>query len=150
MIIAAFPGVGKTTLEQQYPGKFQDTPTEDLVAYYGGQTPTYHDRFADRVEEVVNHGKIALMLPIMDVMDRLIARGHEIICVIPQQSDKEEYMKRYRERDSDDAFLEKIDRNWDSWLHLINHGGYHPHVLQSGQYLSDVIKPKLDERQPNA
>lgn len=141
MIIAAFPGTGKTTLEEQYPNQLQDTPTEDLVEKHGGQhTPMYHDEFADRVDNVVKHGRIALMLPIMDVMDRLIARGHDIITIIPLQECKDEYMTRYRERGSDEAFLEKIDRNWDSWLHLVERGEYDPLIrLKPGEYLSDVI-----------
>lgn len=138
MIIAAFPGAGKTTIEQQYPDTFKDTPTEDLVELYGW-TPLYFEEFADRVAEVVQSGKIAFMLPVTDVMDRLIGLGYQVKCYVPNQSDKEEYMDRYKERGSDESFLKRIDSSWDWWLHQIHTGGYDVTVLKPGQYLSDVI-----------
>jgi hypothetical protein len=39
--------------------------------------------------------------------------------VIPQNSDREIYLQRYRDRGSDQAFIDLVNKNWDGWLNAI-------------------------------
>ena len=53
-------------------------------------------------------------------------------------------MLRYRDRNNNPEFIDKMYESWDSWLDkLKNRPDTAVIVLQSGQYVSDMIK--IDE-----
>jgi hypothetical protein len=75
-----------------------------------------------------------------DVRDALVKKGIPYVLVYPNRDIKDEYIKRYKDRGNNDAFVDLLDKNWDNWMdEMDNQEGCSKVKLGSGQYLTDVI-----------
>lgn len=141
MIIAGFPGVGKTTLEEKYPDHFKDYPVHlDDPSQWGdiGVVDQVHSEF---IEAVSVESKHVFCLPTKAILDRLINAGLQFIVVVPRVADKDIYMKRYKKRGSDSVFLKLMDEHWEKWLEVIDQmKNLKVITLRGDDYLSSVIE----------
>ena len=133
-VVSAFPGCGKSWFHRQ----FTDVLDSDSSAFDKSAFPQNyicHIRNAmvqDKCIFVSSHGM---------VRTAMIDSGIEYILVYPSHDIKEEFLERYRKRGSEPQFIELLDKNWDSWIGECQGQQDCVHVvLQSGQYLADVIE----------
>ena len=74
-----------------------------------------------------------------EVRDRIRAIGLPYTVVVPHIKLKDEYIKRFYERDADYSFIKNIEKNWDYWIGNILIEESNVCVLDSGTFLSDII-----------
>lgn len=98
--------------------------------YYKALTDTYR-RYP---------GEILVIPTDRNIMSRLERDSIPYTVVYPNRSLKEEYYTRYLARGNTESFLEVFIDGWDMWMDSVrNNNGSHIE-LQSGEFLSDVIK----------
>lgn len=163
LLINAFPGTGKShlfhdldVLEGWYRAKAQDivahagnpanrylldsdSSTYDKSAFpdnYLNDITTIYDRYPYVVMCLSTHA---------GVLSGLQHKGYPHTVVIPDRTLKTEYLERYRERRSPEAFITLIDQQWDNFLtQCVDHARQCPGarllVLRSGEYVSDVVR----------
>ena len=141
MIIAGFPGVGKTTLEEKYPDHFKDYPVHLDDPSQWGDVSVVDQAHSEFIDAVSVESKHVFCLPTKAILDRLINAGLPFIVVVPRVEDKDIYMKRYRKRGSDSVFLELMDEHWEKWLEVIDQmKNLKVITLRGYDYLSSVIE----------
>jgi thioesterase domain-containing protein len=75
------------------------------------------------------------------VRDALLVNGIKFTLVYPDKSIKDEYIQRYIDRGNNETFVNLLENNWDDWISDMEKQKGCKHIkLQSGQYLSDVVK----------
>jgi len=63
------------------------------------------------------------------------------VLVYPKITLKQEYLIRYKDRNSDTGLISMIDNNWEDFINSCESQRDCIHIqLDSGQYLSDVLK----------
>lgn len=161
MIVSAFAGVGKTTLAQEYKDDVIDLEssnfkwlnnenTESSKGTNRVQNPRYPINYLEAIKSANSKYKIVLVSQHEILRKCLDAVKLDYVLVYPDKSLKDEYIERYRARGNNDGFINLISNKWDSWIHnLDNINNHNKIVLQSGQFLSDVIEqlglePKAD------
>lgn len=140
-VYSAFPGCGKTT--------YFNTTNRNVLDSDSSKFDKKHfpDNYIDHIERNVLDPKIdkILVSSHKDVRDALVARGIPFVLVYPSRELKDEYIQRYKDRGNNDAFIELLDKNWDTWMDEMD-GMEAPKgqtlykvKLGSGQYLTDVM-----------
>jgi hypothetical protein len=67
------------------------------------------------------------------------------VLVYPDRSIKDEYIQRYKDRGNNDAFVNLLEKNWDTWMDEMDEMSVpmgqilYKVKLGKGQYLTDVI-----------
>lgn len=80
-----------------------------------------------------------------DVLQELNKRNIKYCLVYPKIELKEEYRQRAIERKSDTSFIEGFFSRWDTHINdCINNKNTNKIVLESNEYLSDVIEKIAD------
>jgi len=134
-IISGFPGVGKSTFVKNNP----DVLDSDSSKFDKKDFP---ENYIKHIKDNYNAGKTVLVSSHKEVRDALIGEKLPFTVVYPDNSLKAEYLKRYLDRGSPKNFVDLLDKNWDGWvkeLEDINSSLVTKKVLNSGQYLEDVI-----------
>ena len=135
-VYSAFPGVGKTTYFNTTSKNVLDS---DSSKFDKKKFPENYIEHIVRNIQDPNVDKI-LVSSHKDVRDALVARGINFVLVYPDVSLKDEYIQRYKSRGNNDAFVELLNNNWDSWMReMDNQKGCYKVKLNAGQYLTDVI-----------
>lgn len=136
-IISGFPGIGKSTLFKEYPDITRDSdsstfPKEDFPN-------NYIQHIRETLEDQnVRHLLVSSHFPVRDELEE---QGFPFYLVYPDRELKDEYLKRYTDRGSPEAFVKLLDDNWNDWISSCqSQAGCIHVVLKSGQYLSDVFK----------
>jgi hypothetical protein len=134
-IVAAFPGVGKTTLQKSNPAILDsDSSTFDKAGF--------PRNYLGHIAAMTDVGKLMLVSSHEPVRQGLTAQGSPYILAYPEPAAKEEYLTRYLNRGSPLAFRQLLADNWDAWLASCQEQEGCTHVvLQPSQFLSDVIAP---------
>lgn len=141
-IICGFPGVGKSrlteTLHQYTDLKVFDSdsstfPKDSFPANYIDHIKTVTEKYPDAIVLVSSHET---------VRNALIGEGIPFMLVYPEESCKQEYMRRYQDRGSPKVFLNLLDNQFQHWVAECDYL-QHPLVtkvrLTSDQYLSNII-----------
>lgn len=77
------------------------------------------------------------------VRDALAAAELPFFVAFPDIKKKDEYLERYRERGSDDAFVKLLDENWDKWIgDLMTYTENHP--FARGWVIDDYLANSID------
>jgi hypothetical protein len=147
-VISAFPGVGKTWMfnnQEELGIKVSDSDSSSFSWLSEGvRNPDFPANYVAHIKEAVNTSDVVLVSSHETVRDALVKAGIEFITVYPSIEDKEEYLKRFVERGSKEAFVGLINKNWDEWISNINksNDGNLSIQLNLGAYLSDFVLNK--------
>ena len=155
-IIAGFPGIGKTYLEENDPNVL-DLESSDYHWIYDASlndqnkekrkgcsnkklNPQWPWNYIRDILACYETGKysyilVAAQLPIMELLSTAQV---PFIVVAPNKDCKEEYRKRYQERHNPSSFISNVFSNWDCYMEEIKKYS-DVFYLQPGQHLSDVI-----------
>lgn len=134
MLISGFPGVGKTRASQT----FKAMVDLDNIQYMNREKYPYCYIY-DAVQ-LSKQGYIVLMSQELEIVELISLSGEEYMIVCPDISLKNEYMIRYLKRGNINSWIDAVMKNWETHLNeLKTYPKENIVVLQSGQYLSDVM-----------
>jgi hypothetical protein len=140
-VYSAFPGVGKTTYFNNTDKNVLDS---DSSKFDKSNFPSNYIQHIEKNIEDPSVDKI-LVSSHKDVREALIGRGIPFVLVYPDRGLKDEYIRRYKDRGNNEAFVSLLDKNWDTWMDEMDNMSAQPGQvlykvkLGSGQYLTDVI-----------
>ena len=147
-IVAGFPGTGKSFGGKYFPNEFLDMESSDYhwihINGTGGKVcnPDWPNNYLDAVEKAYNEtvfsGTIFCVCTSThsEVLKGLHERGLRFIAICPK--DKEETIRRYKERGSSEAFIENLDKNFENFRNdvLNSHAQM---VICTDEYVVDVM-----------
>jgi hypothetical protein len=135
ILCSAFPGCGKSTY---FKNTELDVLDSDSSTFDKAEFP---QNYMDHIKENIGKVDIILISSHDVVRDALAEFGYPYLLVYPDINSKDEYLKRYKDRGNDDAFVKLLDQNWDTWLEglIIEKPPAKHCVLRSGEFLSEVL-----------
>lgn len=160
--VCAFPGTGKSTIHSKgmnlglYP--VRDDGTALYRSIIGNRTKVYDSDSSkfDKAEFPDNYIKHMLKCLHREIDSPngflFLASSHEnvrkmmtkrkipYVLVYPERSLKDEYIKRYENRNSPKEFIKMMSEKWDEFIDSCEKDKCPKIVLQSEQYLIDVLK----------
>jgi len=144
IIISGFPGVGKTTLwNRKEKLKVMDSDSTDFSWANTEKTirnPNWPQNYIEHILEKSEDADLILVSSHDTVRDALVRAGIKFVLVYPSLEMKDEYIQRYKDRGSNEKFVNLLQENYEKWItELMSQTGCKHVVLQPGQYLSDVI-----------
>lgn len=144
IIISGFPGVGKSFL-----GKNNDDFIDLDSSRYAGEDKW--QRYKERIEDALGIYKYIFVSSHQETRDILKELGLKYYVVYPDKNLKEEYLKRYKERGSKEAFIDLMDINFESFIDSIENNspnGVKVKLTKGSDFLKTVIY-KLKEYENN-
>jgi uncharacterized glyoxalase superfamily protein PhnB len=153
-VISAFPGTGKSHLTASHDGEgaVLDSDSSDYswVHKEDGskeRNPEFPGNYIDHIVHNIGTASLILVSTHEDVRDALVNHGIEFTLVYPDQTLKDEYLQRFRDRGSPDGFVDLMDKNWDTFIGQLQDQEGATHVqLQAGQHLSDIVQPPAQQQ----
>jgi len=155
MIIAAFSGVGKTTLAKLYPKKVidfvcmpykykldenkkyteNDKANPELEYIIG-----WEEKYVEAIKKNMSDDKILLIPSAYYVLKLLEEENIPYILCYPQRKARNIYKKRYKRRGNSEPFIDIFIKGWNGFMDNLEKDSYGEHiVLEPNQFLSDVI-----------
>lgn len=136
-VISGFPGVGKSTAFKSLKEHGIKVLDSDSSTFDKAHFP---DNYLKHIEDRLNEGYVLLISSHEEVRKGLEKRGIDYTLVYPEAEAKEEYLQRYRERGSPDAFVEMMDKKWEEFIMSCEESGAKTHVrLYEGVYLDTAL-----------
>ena len=141
VIISAFPGVGKTYFSENTKLKVKDSDSSKF------DKKNFPQNYVDSIKKDMGKYDIILVSSHEEVRSLLYESKIEYNLVFPNGDCKNEYIQRYKDRGSPEAFIKLLDEMWEQWIEsCIYDGGdstwFRSGVaikLDCGRYLSDVV-----------
>lgn len=137
-LILGFPGVGKTTLQAKLVEEGKHVYDSDSSKFPKEDFPK---NYIDHIETVLNTEPDTVMFcsTHKQVREELDKRGIPYTLVYPSLHNKSEYIQRYKDRGSPQAFIDLLDRMWNEWINELKEQPAALKVeLLPRQYMSDV------------
>jgi hypothetical protein len=138
-VFSVFPGVGKTHFYNQ---NKENTRDSDSSTFDKSEFP---QNYIAHIKELLEDESIEHILVSSHkvVRDALVEAGINFVLIKPQHNLKQEYLRRYAQRNSPQTFIDLLDRMWDEWLYEIDgeNGRYSKYTLSGeNMYLNDVFE----------
>lgn len=137
-VVSAFPGTGKSyyTNGDYVPDGFASDSDSSKF-----DKSNFPNNYMDHIEEKIMQGYARIFVSSHEpVRKALVEREIPFTLVYPARELKEEYLERYKERGSPEAFINLLDKNWDEWItQLQQQEGCTHIVLEAGQFISNVV-----------
>lgn len=134
-IICGFPGIGKSTVVQN------DDTVLDLDSAPYSRIQTFPLNYLQAIIEAEQNGYEYILISTHESVRKLLQTvGMKYTNVYPTVDLGEEYIQRYRERGSPEAFINFLEENWDDFIFELQYDESDYIELEEGQFLSDVIK----------
>jgi hypothetical protein len=139
LLIAAFPGTGKTS----YCHRDADYIPQGFATDSDSSTfdkSNFPQNYIEHIKEKISEGYARIFISShKEVRDALVENNLEFTLVYPKRELKEEYLKRYKERGSSESFINLLNNNWDNWIEELENQKGCTHIqLESGQFISNV------------
>lgn len=139
-VICGFPGVGKSYLTTCHAGDLE---------IHDSDSSSYKGRVSEYVDHIESLSGIVLVSTHQEVRDELARREIPYELCFPDLRLKDEYLRRFRHRGNDDAFVELLDKNWDDWILGLfsDRRCVEKHILKRAtEYLWHVIEKQVPRR----
>lgn len=146
IIIAGFPGVGKSEAAKLIPSVVMDVESSD---YHWNEdkslNPLWPDNYLDYVKILLETDGLEKYKDLLyicisthaDTLKRL--RKLQIPFVIAVPEDKEETIARYKERGNSEAFIKQLDEHWEEWMKDFEDYDMPVLTVPKGHYLSELL-----------
>lgn len=140
-IISAFPGTGKSYFHQNTDLNVLDSDSSKYSWIKEEvRNPDFPNNYMAHIKENMGSVDMILVSSHAVVRDALVNEGLEYTLVFPERSLKSEYVERFKQRRSPEAFVDLLSKNWDAWIsELEEQPGCTKVKLKQGQYLSDIF-----------
>ena len=137
ILISAFPGCGKSTFYNKYSSysETQDERYKDCSnckildsdssqfswIWKDGQktderNPEFPANYVEHIKENMLTQDIIFISTHESVRNALKEAGLQFTLIYPDGSLKEEWIRRFEERKSPEAFVQTVSNNWDTWI----------------------------------
>lgn len=148
IIISAFPGTGKTYFYEKYKNsdiKVLDSDSSNFswIKDKNGNNTT--ERNPDFPQNYINHikeniGKVDIIFVSSHDIVRKALKDNNInyINIIPYDSCKDEYLRRYRNRGNSESFISMMDKNWDSFIDSMIKDDTDCLMVFNNEYITDL------------
>lgn len=160
MIISAFPGVGKTTLNKKYENiidlessiykylfdkEVSELEIEARKALPREKNPEYPNNYLKAIKEATKQYDIVLTSCGPDIRNGLKKEKMDFIIVYPGIECKDEYRKRYKSRGNHEKFVNHVMNNFEIWIKNFDNDDTLTKIkMTKGETLEDVlIKNKI-------
>lgn len=142
LLVVAFPGTGKTYYVNVGEGNYymsQGFATDSDSSKF--DKANFPANYIEHIKKCIKDGYVRIFISShKDVRDALVANGLEFTFVYPKESLKDEYLERYKQRESPQDFIDLIDKNWSNWLSECRSQTGCKHIeLESGQFIMNVL-----------
>jgi hypothetical protein len=155
-IIAAFAGVGKTTLAKKSPQAMVDFTCMPFKYHLPNQldseceaykaNPDYEmrdewpDNYIEAIKEALCSDKTIIIPSDTMVLFRLSLENIPYFLCYPQREAKEVYRQRFIDRGNTENFIDIFIGRWDLFMDSLESDTYGRHiVMKPHQFLSDVV-----------
>lgn len=120
VIISGFPAVGKSYMFNNLKGKKVADSDSSLFSwkYVDGEKVRNEDfpkNYIEHIKSLKDYDYV-LVSTHKSVREALEKESIPYMLVYPSKDLKEEYIQRYKERGSNEAFIKLMDENWDKFL----------------------------------
>jgi len=145
MIISGFPGIGKSYFYKLMidSGKKVLDSDSSLFSWIekGVRNPIFPQNYINHIKDNIYKADIILVSSHNIVRDELVKNDIPFVLIYPNRNIKEEYINRYKNRGSDNNFINLLKDNWDKFIDdCENQIGCRKIIINSGEYLSDKIE----------
>lgn len=135
-VFSGFPGIGKSSVFRDAKG-YRVADSDSSTFPKGDAFPA---NYMAHIQETRPNVDILLVSSHDVVRDTMEEYGIPFFLVYPTMEQKQDYLQRYRDRGSPDAFIELMTANWEKFITgCQNQDGCIHVVLHKDQFLSDVI-----------
>lgn len=134
VIIAGFPGVGKSFLYNQYGEDVSDSDSSKF------SKDNFPQNYIEHIKSLIGGKKLILVSTHKEVLEALENEGLGYILVYPKRELKEEYIQRYKDRGSPEGFINLLNSKWDEFHNdLENTNPKRRIILNKGEFLKDRL-----------
>ena len=160
VVIAAFPGMGKTyyknncngfTVSDSDSSQFSWTTDEEGNKV---RNPEFPNNYIEHIKSLIGKVDFIFVSTHEAVLKALIENDIYFFLVYPPKSSKNMMIQRYKDRGSDESFIKVISDNYDNWIDNLDKN-YRDVVICAGRpmlgdkYVSDFIKSYLLDYEGN-
>jgi hypothetical protein len=123
ILVSAFPGTGKSYCTQH--GKnliMHDSDSSEFhFTTFSDEkrvNPEWPGNYIDHIKRLLSRGyyEIIFISSHAEIREALKDAGLKYLLVCPDNYCKDEYLQRYQQRGSPEAFVERLGANWEAWL----------------------------------
>ena len=138
LVIAGFPGVGKTHLSQSLGPQVK---VLDLDSAPFSKSAEWPQNYVQLIKSELRKNDIIFVSTHEETRTGLRESGISFTLVYPRRQLREEYIGRYRSRGSPEALCNFINKNWDSLISSCTAENRCPKImLEKGEFISDVAE----------
>ncbi len=159
-IISAFPGMGKTYFYNNANGitiADSDSSKYSWIYHEDGtkeRNPEFPKNYIEHIKSLIGKVEYIFVSTHEEVRNALFDNKIPFIVVYPDTCLKSEFIERYKNRGSDEAFVKLMDEKFEEWVEGIydwikdKTGNYSDHkvmgipTFKADYYLRDVINHK--------
>ena len=135
IIISGFSNIGKSSLK-----KFKDINYIDFDTHFFRKEEGWEKMYVECLLALSSKYDYVFITTHGVMLEELIKRGIEYYLVYPKRELKEEYRERAISRNSSEEFVNGFFSRWDEHISDCEKNTFAKKiVLESGEYLSDVI-----------
>lgn len=146
-IISGFPGVGKSYLFNNTKLKVLDSDSSEFSWVKDGngnntkeRSPEFPSNYMKHIKDNISKVDIILVSSHDVVRNALKDNSLDYTLVYPNIKAKEKYVERYKQRGSDEGFINFISSNWENFIRDIELEEFPIKIeLESKENLSDLI-----------
>lgn len=135
LVVSAFHGTGKSYCS------WNSEKYKILDSHFGrfGRAH-FPDNWIEHIKN--NIGKVDFIFVSSQelVRNALTEANIPFMLIYPNINLKDEYIKRCQDRGSDQAFIDRLDKKWDTWITKLGSVKHNESVvLDSNRFISDII-----------
>lgn len=126
MVIAAFPGCGKSYTVANEAEKFNGVLDSDSSQFSwkkdkeGNNTeernPDFPKNYIQHIKDNIGKVEVIFVSSHKEVREALEAEGIEYFLVYPNVFQKKDYIERYKKRGNSAKFINLLSANWETWI----------------------------------
>lgn len=137
LVVSAFPGTGKTTLFNSEICESLNVLDSDSSTFDKSEFPA---NYMEHIKSNLDGKDLILVSSHKEVREALVENNIEFILAYPTLRCKEEYIQRYIDRGSPEAFVKLLTEQWDNWISEMESQQECEHsVLGSGIFLEYML-----------
>ena len=145
LVISGFPGIGKSHFFKNE--KELQVLDSDSSSYSweseGVRHPDFPANYIAHIKDNIDKADVICVSSHDVVRSALKEADIAFYLVHPARSAKEEYLQRFKDRESPGAFLTLLDRDWDAFITSCETAQKRV-ILGVDQYLSDIVRHLLN------
>ena len=120
-IISAFPGTGKSVYHQKHKETTLDSDSSNfswIIDENGNKVrnPEFPKNYIEHIKENIGKYEFIFVSSHKDVREALLNECIFFYLVYPDDTRKDEFIERYKNRGNDESFIKLVSDNWDNWM----------------------------------